>query len=305
MSDAVSDILDKYEGENPGVKTNLARMMLHGALAGTGRLVILPVDQGFEHGPDRSFAANPDAYDPHYLFRLAVDSGVSAFAAPLGLIEAGAASFAGRVPLILKLNSANLLYPHTGVKTQAVTATVADALRLGCSAVGLTIYPGSAASYAMMETARAVIAEARAVGLPTVIWSYPRGEDMTPAGETAIDVAAYACHIAALLGAHVIKVKLPTAFVEAKDIAEIYRHAEARHTTLAERVAHVRRAALDGRRLVIFSGGARKSDADLLEETRAIRAGGGAGSIIGRNAFQRPRDEALALLSRIIGIYKG
>ena len=304
MSEAVQQILSCYESDNPGVKTNLARMLYHGRLGGTGRMVILPVDQGNEHGPDRCFVPNPPAYDPHYHFQLAIDAGLNAFAAPLGMIEAGAATFAGRLPLILKANSANLLFPKNGPKTQAVTATVRDALRLGCTAVGLTIYPGSLASYDMFEVAREFIAVAKDSGLPTVIWSYPRGEDISKDGETAIDVDAYATQIAALLGAHIIKVKLPTAFVEAKDVAELYKKANVKLDTLADRVAHIKKSALAGRRIVIFSGGGKKGEEEILEEARAIKAGGGNGSIMGRNAFQRPKKEAMALLDKLVEIYK-
>jgi fructose-bisphosphate aldolase, class I len=304
MNDAVQQILASYESDNPGVKTNLARILYHGRLGGSGRLIILPVDQGFEHGPDRCYVPNPPAYDPHYHFQLAVDAGLSAFASPLGMLEAGAASFAGRIPLILKVNSANLLYPKDGPKTQAVTASVKDALRLGACAVGLTIYPGSLESYDMFETAREFVADAKEVGLPTVIWSYPRGEDLSKDGETAIDVCAYATQMAALLGAHIIKVKLPTAFVEAKDIAALYRAGGVKLDTQTDRVAHIKQAALGGRRIVIFSGGAKKGDAEILDEVRAIAAGGGNGSIIGRNAFQRPKADALALLDKMVEIYK-
>jgi class I fructose-bisphosphate aldolase len=304
MTHAVQHILSWYESDNPGVKTNLARMLYHGRLGGTGKLVILPVDQGFEHGPDRCFVPNPPAYDPHYHFQLAVEAGLSAFASPLGMLEAGAATFAGRIPLILKCNSANLLYPKEGPKTQAVTSTVRDALRLGCCAVGLTIYPGSLKSYDMFETAREFVAAAKDVGLPTVIWSYPRGEDISKEGETAIDICTYATQMAALLGAHIIKVKLPTSFVEAADVADLYRKANVAIGTLADRVKLVTKAALGGRRMVVFSGGGKKGEDAILEEARAIKAGGGNGSIIGRNSFQRSKEDALELLSRLIEIYR-
>jgi fructose-bisphosphate aldolase, class I len=304
MSEAVQDILSWYESDNPGVKTNLARLLYHGRLAGTGKLVILPVDQGFEHGPDRSFVANPPAFDPRYHFELAIKAGLSAFASPLGMLEAGAATYAGRIPLILKCNSANLLLPKAMPKTQAVTASVKDALRLGCVAVGLTIYPGSSLSLEMFETVRAFVAEAKEHGLPTVIWSYPRGEDLTADGETALDVCAYAAHIAALLGAHIIKVKLPTAHIEAKDVAELYKTHAVETATLAERVAHVMKAAFDSRRIVVFSGGSKKSDEEIVAEAEAIKAGGGSGSIIGRNSFQRSKTDALTLLDKLVGVYK-
>src|SRR5579872_5966729 len=147
MTPRVKEILSWYGADNTGTLTNLTRLLNHGRLAGTGKLVILPVDQGFEHGPARSFAPNPPAYDPHYHFQLAIEAGLSAYAAPLGMIEAGAATFAGQIPTILKLNSANSLSRLKEDADQAVTGSVADALRLGCSAIGFTIYPGSDAAY--------------------------------------------------------------------------------------------------------------------------------------------------------------
>ncbi len=304
MTDAVQEILSWYESDNPGVKTNLARMLYHGRLGGTGKLVILPVDQGFEHGPDRCFVPNPPAYDPRWHFQLAIEAGLSAFASPLGMLESGAATYAGQIPLILKVNSANLLYPKEGPKTQAVTSTVRDALRLGCTAVGLTIYPGSLKSYEMFETAREFVAAAKDVGLPTVIWSYPRGEDLTTEAETAVDICTYATQLAALLGAHIIKVKLPTRHVEARDVSELYKKGNVPIETLPDRIKLVMKAAFDGRRMVVFSGGSKKNDAEIFEEARAIKAGGGTGSIIGRNSFQREKSEALELLGKLIEVYK-
>lgn len=302
VTQRVRKILANYESDNPGTKTNLARILMHGKLAGTGRLVILPVDQGFEHGPARSFAPNDPGYDPHYHYQLAVDAGLSAFAAPLGLLEAGADSFAGAVPTILKVNSAN---SHAVTKDQAVTASVGDALRLGCSAIGFTIYPGSEDQFEMIEEIRELAEEAKSVGLAVVIWSYPRGGNLSKAGETAIDVCAYAAHIAALLGAHIIKVKPPTDHIEQDEARKAYEKANVDLSTLSARIAHVVQSSFAGRRLVVFSGGGAKGEGELLDEIRQIRDGGGTGSIIGRNSFQRPRDDALKLLDNIIKIYKG
>jgi class I fructose-bisphosphate aldolase len=301
----VKRILDNYESDCPGTKANLARILLQGKLGGTGKLVILPVDQGFEHGPARSFAPNPPAYDPHYHFQLAIDAGLSAYAAPLGMIEAGADSFAGQIPLILKVNSANSLARAKEAADQAVTASVDDALRLGCAAIGLTIYPGSDAAYSMFEEARALAEEAKRKGLAVVIWSYPRGGNLSKPGETAVDICAYAAHMAALLGAHIIKVKPPTEHLELDAAKKVYEAQKIEIGTLADRVKHVVQASFNGRRLVVFSGGEAKDEAGILTEVRAIRDGGGTGSIIGRNTFQRPRDKALELLDTIIGIYKG
>jgi class I fructose-bisphosphate aldolase len=305
MTNQVSTILDYYRGENPGVLANLARLLNHGTLAGTGKLVILPVDQGFEHGPARSFAVNPAGYDPEYHFQLAVDAGCNAYAAPLGFLEAGAAHYAGQIPLILKLNNHDSLMPDGDNPLPAVTASVADALRLGCAAVGFTIYPGSAESAVMYQQIRALAEEAKRSGLAVVVWGYPRGSGLSKAGETALDVVAYAAQIAAQLGAHVIKVKLPTSHLEQEAARKIYEEVKIPRATVADRVHHVVQSAFNGRRIVIFSGGAKASDTEIYEEVRGIYEGGGFGSIIGRNSFQRPKDEAVQFLRNIMDIYLG
>jgi len=298
----VRRILSCYESDNPGTKTNLARLLMHGRLGGSGRLLILPVDQGFEHGPARSFAVNPAAYDPHYHFQLAVDAGLSAYASVLGMLEAGADSFAGAIPTILKVNSANSL---ASAKDQAITASVADALRLGCAAIGFTIYPGSDTAFDMMEEIGEMAEEAKEVGLAVVIWSYPRGGTLSKDGETALDITAYAAHMAALLGAHIVKVKPPTEFLEQAEAKKAYEAQKIGRANLADRIAHVMQATFNGRRLVVFSGGAAKGLDGLLDEARQIHKGGGSGLIVGRNSFQRPRDEALKMLDQIVKIFLG
>ncbi len=302
MTKRVKEILSFYQSENPGVMTNLARLLNHGKLAGTGKLVILPVDQGFEHGPGRSFAVNPPAYDPLYHFGLAQEAGCSAYAAPLGFLEAGAAEYAGEIPLILKLNNHDLLLDEHD-PAPAVTASVKDALRLGCAAIGFTIYPGSSWRRAMYEQLEEIAADAKANGLAVVVWSYPRGSGLSKPGETALDVVAYAAQIAAQLGAHIIKVKLPSAHLELAEARKVYEAAHVPLEPLSERVRHVVQSCFDGRRIVIFSGGPKEDDETLLEEVRAIKKGGGFGSIIGRNSFQRPRAAAVELLGRIMEIY--
>lgn len=303
MTERVREILSWYKSENPGVLTNLARMLNHGRLAGTGRMVILPVDQGWEHGPARSFAPNPEGYDPHYHFKLAIEAGLSAYAAPLGFIEAGAADFAGEIPLILKANNHDSLADEKD-SWQALTASVNDALRLGCCAIGLTIYPGSALRKEMYEELRAYAEEAKAAGLAVVVWSYPRGSSLSKDGETAIDVVGYAAQIACQLGADIVKVKLPTDQIEQDAARKVYEKHKISISTQAERVRHVTQCCFAGRRIVIFSGGAKKeSDQELFEEIKAIRDGGGFGSIIGRNTFQRKRNDALKMLDAIVKIY--
>lgn len=297
----VKEILSWYSSDSPGVRANLARLLTTGTLAGTGKLVILPVDQGFEHGPARSFGVNPAAHDPSYHFDLALAAGCNAYAAPLGFLDAGAAEYAGQIPLILKLNNSDSL--SATEPCSAITGSVDDALRLGCSAIGFTIYPGSLLRNEQLQDLRALIAEARHKGLPTVVWSYPRGTGLSKDGETAIDVVSYAAQIAAQVGAHVIKIKPPTAHIEQKEAAKAFEKAKIPVSTLAERVRYCVQAAFAGKRIVIFSGGPAKGTDEVLEEIRQIHAGGGFGSIVGRNAFQRPRAEGLDLLKRIMAVY--
>lgn len=298
MTETVKKILSHYESDNPGTKANLARILMAGKLGGTGKLVILPVDQGFEHGPARSFAPNPAAYDPHYHFQLAIDAGLSAYAAPLGMIEAGAGTFAGQIPTILKVNSSNSLATD---KNQGLTGSVNDALRLGCSAIGFTIYPGSEFAFDLIEEIREMAEEAKAAGIAVVVWSYPRGPNLDKKAETALDICAYAAHMAALIGAHIIKVKPPTDVISLEAAKKSYEGFDA--STLAKRTAHVVQSCFAGKRIVVFSGGEAKSLDALYDEVRSLRDGGANGSIIGRNTFQRPREEALALLQKIIDIY--
>jgi class I fructose-bisphosphate aldolase len=303
ITERTKQILSWYASDNPGVLGNLARLLSHGTLAGTGKLVILPVDQGFEHGPARSFAPNPPAYDPDYHFQLAIDAGCNAYAAPLGFLEAGAARFAGQVPLILKLNNSDTLAKME--PCPALTGSVDDALRLGCAAIGFTIYPGSSDRNTMYEEIRELILEAKNVGLPTVIWSYPRGSALTKEAEQAIDVTGYAAQIACQLGAHVVKVKPPKDVIFQDEAKKVFEKYAIPTKSLSDRIRHVVQSCFNGRRIVIFSGGEAKDTAAILAEVKEIAAGGGFGSIMGRNAFQRPRAEALQLLADVMKIYQG
>lgn len=304
MQDRIREILSWYTSENAGVRTNLARMLNHGRLGGTGKMVILPVDQGFEHGPARSFAPNPAGYDPRYHFQLAIEAGCNAYAAPLGFIEAGVSDYCGDIPLILKCNSHDVLNDEKD-PISAITAGVGDALRLGCVAVGFTIYPGSAERNEIYQQLREMAEEAKSVGLAVVVWSYPRGSALSKDGETALDVVAYAAQIAAQMGASIIKVKLPSAKVEQAEAQKVYQKYEIPLATQAERVSHVIQSAFAGRRIVIFSGGATATDEQVFNEARAIRDGGGFGSIIGRNSFQRKKPDALKFLNTVMDIYAG
>ncbi|MPY71913.1 MAG: class I fructose-bisphosphate aldolase [Alphaproteobacteria bacterium] len=302
VTQRVKKILSAYESDCPGTKANLCRILMHGRLGGTGRMVILPVDQGVEHGPARSFAANPAGYDPHYHYQLAIDAGLNAYAAPLGFIEAGADTFAGAIPTILKVNSANSLSTN---KDQGVYGSVSDALRLGCAAIGFTIYPGSEDQYEMVEEITEMAEEAKSVGLAVVVWSYPRGGMLNREGETAMDICAYAAHLACQIGAHIIKVKPPTDALFLDAAKKVYETQKIDISTMAKRIEHVVQSCFNGRRIVVFSGGEAKDLEGIYDEVRAIRDGGGNGSIIGRNTFQRPKEDAMAMLDNIIKIYQG
>lgn len=304
MNERVREILSWYSSDSPGTLTNLARLLNHGRLGGTGKLVILPVDQGFEHGPARSFAPNPAGYDPRYHFQLGIDAGCNAYAAPLGFLEAGAAEFAGEIPLILKLNNSDSLSGGAD-PCPAVTGSVDEALRLGCAAIGFTIYPASSARNEMYGQIRALTEEAKRKGLAVVVWSYPRGSGISKDGETAIDVVAYAAQIACQLGAHIVKVKPPTAHIEQSAAKKVYEKQGIKVDTLADRIRHVVQSAFAGRRIVIFSGGEAKETSAIHDEIRGIRDGGGFGSIIGRNSFQRPKKDALEFLGSVMDIYAG
>jgi fructose-bisphosphate aldolase, class I len=305
VTQRVKKILDNYSSDSPGTKTNIARMLCTGRLGGTGKLVILPVDQGFEHGPARSFAPNPAGYDPAYHAQVAVDAGLNAYASVLGMIEAVADEYAAQIPLILKVNSSNSLSRAKEAPTQAITASVDDAVRLGCAAIGYTIYPGSDLAFDMMEDLRELTAEAKAKGIAVVVWSYPRGGALSKEGELAVDVGTYAAHMAALLGTHIIKVKLPSDYLEQGEAKKVYEKETIDISTQKARVRHVMQAAFNGKRIVVFSGGAMKGADSVYQDAQDIYDGGGNGQIIGRNTFQRPREQALEMLDKIVNIFLG
>ena len=296
----INKIINNYESDNQKTLGNLTKLLNFGRLGGTGRLIIYPVDQGFEHGPDRSFSINSEAYDPHYHISFAIDAGMSAFAAPLGMIESGVSTYAKKIPFILKCNSSNSL---TNLKDQAMTGDVKDALRLNCIGVGFTIYPGSEFNFKLIEEACKLFREAKEAGLITVLWSYARG-NISKKGETAINIISYAAHMACLCGAHIIKVKLPTSYLEEDVTKNAFIQNNIKIDTTIDRVKHIKRSCFNGRRIVVFSGGEAKNDIELLNEVKAIKEGGGNGSIVGRNCFQRPRNKALELINNIINIYE-
>jgi class I fructose-bisphosphate aldolase len=186
----------------------------------------------------------------------------------------------------------------------AVTGSVKDAVRLGCVGIGYTIYPGSGMRNRMYEDLRQLILEAKEHGLPTILWAYPRGAGLSKEGEQAVDVTAYACQISAQLGAHVIKVKPPKEHIEQAEAKKVFEKYNIPTKTLADRVRHCVQSAFAGKRIVIFSGGEAKDTPAVLEEVKGLAEGGAFGSIMGRNAFQRPKAEAVKLLQDVMGIFK-
>jgi class I fructose-bisphosphate aldolase len=305
ISQTVRKILKNYESETVALKTNLARILSHGKLKGTGKMLVLAVDQGFEHGPDKTFGMNEAAYDPHYIYKLATKYQLNALAAPLGLLQSGAETYLAQVPLILKINSNNLLMKKDShAPDQAITATLQDALDLGCSGVGFTLYPGSDMFLHQLEELKDIASKARSYGLVVMVWCYVRG-NMPKEEETALDVITYGAHMACLMGAHIVKVKVPNEQLFMPDAAKQILDSKMPIKKLADRIAHVKRGCFNGRRMVIFSGGEKKDDPALFDEIQSIHQGGGHGSIIGRNIFQRKEEESAMLISKIQNIYLG
>ncbi len=300
---SISAIINNYPSASEGVIENLKILFNQGRLAGTGKLLISAVDQGIEHGPTRSFASNPEAYDPFYHLELAVEGGLSAFAAPVGMLELIHKACHQRMPTILKINSGNALSSH-GPLSQALTASVEQAVRLGCIGIGYTLYPGSSANNQLIEKFSLLSEQAKQAGLLVVVWSYPRGEALSKEGETALDVVGYGAHMACLLGAHLVKVKIPSAHIEIRQDKQNIESCGIKHSSLEDRLRYIVTCAFAGRRIVIFSGGDSKKATEVEEEARSIAQAGGFGSIIGRNIFQRPRQEALDLIDKIIRIYQ-
>jgi len=203
----------------------------------------------------------------------------------------------------LKVNNSDTL-AKIDQPCSAVTSSVEDALRLGCGAVGYTIYPGSGQRNTMYQDLREITIEAKRKGLVVVTWAYPRGAGLSKEGETAVDVAAYAAQIAGQLGAHIIKIKPPTDHIEQPEAKKVFEKYGIPTKTMADRVRHCVQSAFNGKRILIFSGGETRDTASLLEDVKGMAAGGAFGAIMGRNAFQRPRAEALKLLQSVIDIYK-
>jgi|694.fasta_scaffold23319_6 class I fructose-bisphosphate aldolase len=297
----VKEILSWYKYTNTSEQQkNLSKILNYGRIGGTGKVMILPIDQILEHGPGRAFEPNPIMYDPLEQAQFAVDGGFNAYAAPLGSLERGYEILARHnVPTILKVNSHTLMIPDNENPKPSIHSWVDDAVRLGCSAVGFTLYPGSIHSNEMEQQARMLIADARKAGLITILWIYPRGAGLIKGQERAVDIIAYGVALGVSLGAQIIKVKLPIDSYGLSSNQEMRIYDNVPTETLTDRIKLVMKAAYNGHRIVIHSGGDYATAETLESEIRAIREGGAFGSIMGRNAFQRPTEEALNLIKNL------
>jgi len=284
-------------GLAPGKRTRLKRLLYdHGP--GGGTLLILPIDQGLEHGP-MDFFANPDSLDPKYQYDLARDGNFSAIALHIGLAEKYFHEYAGEVPLILKLNGKTAI-PSDAQAFSALTGSVEDAVRLGADAVGYTVYVGSPSQDRDFEQFRRVREEADRLGMPVIVWAYPRGDAVAKkGGKESLYAIEYAARVALELGADIVKVNFPVPSEKDADSPPPYN---ALKLTAAEAFRRVVHSA--GRCLVLVSGGEKMGDTELLAKVRASMDDGATGIIFGRNMWQRPRAEALRMTRELHAIFR-
>jgi fructose-bisphosphate aldolase, class I len=284
-------------GLSPGKRVRLKRLLYqHGP--GGGTLLVLPIDQGLEHGPV-DFFANPEALDPEYQFRLARDGRFSAIALHVGLAEKYFGEYAGEVPLILKLNGKTAI-PSDAQAFSPLTGTVEDAVRLGADAVGYTVYVGSPAQDRDFEQFRGVRKEAERLGMPVIVWAYPRGEAVAKkGGKESLWAVDYAARVALELGADIVKLNYPVPSEKDRDSPPPYNTL---HLDPEEAFRKV--VASAGRALVLVSGGEKVGDPELLQKVRRSMDAGATGIIFGRNLWQRPREDALRIAREVHAIFR-
>jgi class I fructose-bisphosphate aldolase len=276
----------------PGKRARLHRMLFEFG-PGQGTLLLLPIDQGIEHGP-RDFFPNPDSKNPDYQFRLAVEAGYSAIACQIGLATKYFPDYAGRVPLILKVNGKTDV-PPSDRALSTCNATPEDAARLGADAVGYTLYVGSPRQDEDLVQLREVRQECDRYGLPLIVWAYPRGEDIErKGGQNSFYAIDYAARMAMEMGADVVKLNFPKISDKDKDSPAPYNEMDVEPE---EAVRQIVESA--GRSLVVLSGGSRADDEQVLGQTRSIMEAGGSGVIYGRNVWQREWSEALEIIAQI------
>jgi fructose-bisphosphate aldolase, class I len=278
---------------SPGKRTRLRRLLFEFG-PGNGALMLLPIDQGIEHGP-RDFFPNPASKDPEYQFRLAAEAGYSAIACQIGLATKYYPDYAGQVPLILKVNGKTDI-PPSDEALSTTNASVEDAVRLGADAVGYTMYLGSPRQDEDLHQLEGVREDCDRYGMPLVIWAYPRGRDIEKkGGRDSFYAIDYAARMAMEMGADVVKLNMPKLDPEKdKDSPAPYNEME---ISQAEAIRHCVESA--GRALVVLSGGSKVDDDVVLEHTRLIMEAGGSGVIFGRNVWQREWSDANEIIGQI------
>jgi class I fructose-bisphosphate aldolase len=274
-----------------GKRARLWRL-LYASGPANGTLMVLPLDQGLEHGPT-DFFPNPAALDTSFQVRLALEGGYSAIALGIGLAEKYLHEHAGEIPLILKLNGKTNIADDAEATSPAY-ATVEDAVRLGADAVGYTVYVGSPRQDAEIREYGRVRGDCERLGMPLVVWAYPRGRDIeAKGGKGCLYAQDYAARVAEELGADVVKLHEPTPDGGASP--EPYRSLREDSQASLRRV--VRSA---GRVMVLFSGGVKQDDdAAVLRKVELYMDCGATGVMFGRNMWLRPMDQALALTARV------
>ena len=276
----------------PGKRARLHRLLFEFG-PGNGTLMLLPIDQGIEHGP-RDFFPNPASKDPDYQFRLAVEAGYSALACQIGMAEKYYPDYAGQVPLILKVNGKTDVPPSDNALS-TTNASVEDAVRLGADAVGYTLYVGSPRQDEDLHQLKGVREDCDRYGMPLVIWSYPRGSAINQkGGQLSFYAVDYAARMAMEMGADVVKLNMPDPGEKDKDSPAPYNEMD---VTQEEAIQHCVESA--GRSLVVLSGGSKVDDETVLAHCRSIMEAGGSGVIFGRNVWQREWSEALEIISQI------
>lgn len=279
-----------------GKKARLYRMLYQFG-PGNGTFLFLPLDQGLEHGPI-DFLGNPDSSDTDYIFRLAIEGNYSGVAIHVGLAEKYYPKYAGRVPLVLKLNGKTTI-PSDAEALSPLTGSVEDAVRLGADAVGYTLYVGSPAQDVDIETLNEIRFDCERAGMPLIVWAYPRGEAIEKkGGRDSLYAVDYAARVAEELGADVVKINLPTG--TSPESPKPYPDMKLDELEMAKKV--VRSA---GRCMVLFSGGSKKSDEDMLHKVEICMKAGATGLIFGRNMWQRKWDDSLKIGEKVHGILKG
>jgi class I fructose-bisphosphate aldolase len=263
---------------SPGKRARLRRLLFDYG-PGNGTLMLLPIDQGIEHGP-RDFFPNPASKDPEYQFSLAAEAGYSAIACQIGLATRYYPDYAGQVPLILKINGKTDV-PPSDEALSTTNATVEDAVRLGADAVGYTLYVGSPRQDEDLHQLRDVRADCERYGMPLVIWAYPRGRDIEKkGGRDSFYAIDYGARMAMEMGADVVKLNMPKLDPD--------KDKESRQCVESA-----------GRSHVVLSGGSKADDEVVLGHTKMIMEAGGSGVIFGRNVWQREKSQALEIIAQI------